>query len=229
MDSKQAVTWLAAGLLINLAFGAGEAVAAFLTVYSSIIRLAIMGAGAPGVGEVIQLLNEVLVMAIIGIAVSIATAVTQYIGFAGLSRFSSRYSIGKVGAVLGPVGSLVALPGLYLLINAVKELAINNQVQPTTPTLAIQPQPATILSALIPALILALVGGAVSLVGLVMIAIGYYRLGEEHGSDLVRVGAILYILVLIPYAGPVLSLIGFILLIVGVLEVRRRLAAPSGG
>lgn len=45
MDSKQAVTWLAAGLLINLAFGAGEAVAAFLTVYSSIIRLAIMGAG----------------------------------------------------------------------------------------------------------------------------------------------------------------------------------------
>ncbi len=80
--------------------------------------------------------------------------------------------------MLGPVGSLVALPGLYLLINAVKELAINNQVQPTTPTLAIQPQPATILSALIPALILALVGGAVSLVGgLVMIAIGYYRLG----------------------------------------------------
>ncbi len=85
MDSKQAVTWLAAGLLINLAFGgAGEAVAAFLTVYSSIIRLAIMGAGgAPGVGEVIQLLNEVLVMAIIGIAVSIATAVTQYIASPG--------------------------------------------------------------------------------------------------------------------------------------------------
>lgn len=230
MDSKRsAVTWLAVGLLINLVFGVGVAIAAFLTVYSSMIGLAITGAGAPGAGEVIRLMNEVLVMAIIGIAVNIATAVTQYIGFAGLSRSNPKYSIGKVGAVLGPVGSLVALPGLYLLINAVRELAVNNRVQPTTPTLAMEPQPAAVLSALIPASILALVGGAVALVGFIMIAIGYYRLGEEHGSDLVRVGAILYILVLIPYAGPVLSIVGFILLIVGVLEIRRRLATPPGG
>jgi len=226
-SASRAITRLVSGLLVGFVGGIATGAVAVVTMYGSLIRLVMtQSSSSPSINALINVFNSLNVLIAIGMGVTIMAALLQYLGFAELSKINSKYSPAKIGALLIPIGSITALPGLYLLINAMKELISTNQIN-SVPTLGIaQQQPATALIALIPSMILILVGGALSLVGLILLVIGYYRLGEDYGSDLIRIGAILYILAIIPYIGPPLSIAGFILMIIGLLQIRQRPANP---
>jgi len=243
-SSTRAITRLASGLLIGFVGGIVTAAVTLITMYGSLIKLMIQPSAPLSVSALMAVFNSLTIMLMVGVSITVIAAVIQYLGFAELSsinsRYStikylqgmldfdvlssinSRYSTAKIGALLIPVGSIIEVPGIYLFIDTMKELISTNQLN-SAPTLGIMMQPITAaLSMLIPSIILILVGGILSLVGLILIVIGYYRLGVDYGSDMVRVGAILYILAIIPYVGPFLSLVGIIMMIIGLFQIRQR-------
>lgn len=221
-SSTRAITRLASGLLIGFVGGIVTAAVTLITMYGSLIKLMIQPSAPLSVSALMAVFNSLTIMLMVGVSITVIAAVIQYLGFAELSSINSRYSTAKIGALLIPVGSIIEVPGIYLFIDTMKELISTNQLN-SAPTLGIMMQPITAaLSMLIPSIILILVGGILSLVGLILIVIGYYRLGVDYGSDMVRVGAILYILAIIPYVGPFLSLVGIIMMIIGLFQIRQR-------
>ncbi|MGC8597255.1 MAG: DUF973 family protein [Thermocladium sp.] len=225
-SSVRAITRLAIGLLIGLVGGIVTAAVTLIAMYGSLIKLMTQPGAPPNVNALMAVFNSLTIMIMIGVSITVIAAVIQYLGFAELSSINSRYSTAKIGALLIPVGSIIEVPGIYLFIDAMKELISTNQLN-SAPTLGIMMQPATaVLGMLIPSIILILVGGILSFVGLILIVIGYYRLGEDYGADIVRVGAILYILAIIPYIGPFLSLAGIIMVIIGLFQIRQRPEKP---
>ena len=221
-SSTRAITRLASGLLIGFVGGIVTAAVTLITMYGSLIKLMIQPSAPLSVSALMAVFNSLTIMLMVGVSITVIAAVIQYLGFAELSSINSRYSTAKIGALLIPVGSIIEVPGIYLFIDTMKELISTNQLN-SAPTLGIMMQPITAaLSMLIPSIILILVGGILSLVGLILIVIGYYRLVVDYGSDMVRVGAILYILAIIPYVGPFLSLVGIIMMIIGLFQIRQR-------
>jgi hypothetical protein len=221
-SSTRAITRLASGLLIGFVGGIVTAAVTLITMYGSLIKLMIQPSAPLSVSALMAVFNSLTIMLMVGVSITVIAAVIQYLGFAELSSINSRYSTAKIGALLIPVGSIIEVPGIYLFIDTMKELISTNQLN-SAPTLGIMMQPITAaLSMLIPSIILILVGGILSLVGLILIVIGYYRLGVDYGSNMVRVGAILYILAIIPYVGPFLSLVGIIMMIIGLFQIRQR-------
>jgi len=221
-SSTRAITRLASGLLIGFVGGIVTAAVTLITMYGSLIKLMIQPSAPLSVSALMAVFNSLTIMLMVGVSITVIAAVIQYLGFAELSSINSRYSTAKIGALLIPVGSIIEVPGIYLFIDTMKELISTNQLN-SAPTLGIMMQPITAaLSMLIPSIILILVGAILSLVGLILIVIGYYRLVVDYGSDMVRVGAILYILAIIPYVGPFLSLVGIIMMIIGLFQIRQR-------
>lgn len=122
------------------------------------------------------------------IASSVLTLIGLYMlysGFGILKELNSEYSVGKTGVTLEIISPiLVVLGAIGLLAILLPIVDLGNSSSTVS---VLQPQ----IGAIIGIAFLVIIAAIILLVGIIMVLIGIYRVGEQFNNTLVKVGAIL--------------------------------------
>jgi len=123
-------------------------------------------------------------------------------GFMALKAMSSKYGIGSTGATLQAVAYGILIAALAApMVTAI--LSLN---------------PLGIVYSLGALIVLVAVGTLIGLVGAILVAVSFFRLGSDNEDALVKVGGVLFIIV---------PILGSVMLYVGLGRIIRRLKAKQ--
>ncbi len=143
---------------------------------------------------------------------AIAGIFMLYRGFGTLRELDEKFSLGRTGTILEVVGMVMLLVGTIALISIMPSLlAVANG--PTAGS-AMQAEFGTILATIA----LIAVAAIITLVGMIFVIIGLFRVGSQFNNSLVEVGAILILF---------LGIIGTILLYLGLTEIINKLRVDA--
>jgi hypothetical protein len=156
------------------------------------------------------LLPSILVIGLIG-------DVLLTLGFRELSQVDdSKFSLPWKLMIALIVGTVVLASSLILLFNSIPNIIANAPTGSETPSQAFF----SVISSLLFAALIAIIGGIVRLAGVIGGEIlGLWRVGSRYNSTIIKVGAIFVII-------PLLYLVAPILLLIGAYEARGRLSKP---
>ncbi len=146
---------------------------------------------------------------IIGFAIFLLSFFLERKGFAIISSANESYSIGSVGALLQLIGSAIFLAGIVLIavINLLTiGAAVHSLQQPNGASAGYVALTGTGTMSAIILLVAIFIGGAIIFIGSILAIVGFWRIGASNNSDMIQVGAILYLVV---------NIIGAILLMIG--------------
>lgn len=154
-------------------------------------------------------------LTVLGAALSAAAIYCARQGFVRLRSEDPRFSTPATLALLAIVGILVLVLGLAVLFSSVA--ALLQCAGGTTPV----PARCVNVGALLGGVALLFVGAVLGLIGLIGTVLGLWRLGDRYDNSLLKAGAVLWIF-------PILNLVGVLLILLALREVRHRLAPAVG-
>jgi len=126
-----------------------------------------------------------IALVILGLVVGIVGAVMLRRGFMALKAMSSKYGIGSTGATLQAVAYGILIAALAAMVTAI--LSLNPLGIAGSYTLYS-------------------LGALIELVGAILVAVSFFRLGSDNEDALVKVGGVLFIIV--PILGSVMLYVG---------------------
>lgn len=169
------------------------------------------------------IMNAVLVLIVAGSIVGFVEILLMVYGWKTLSEFNnSEYHTPYIGSVMSMIGFFLVMPLSVFMINAIKGAFVSYQVTQTVPLQII----AVALTALIPIFI----GILILLAGYIMMLIGYWRLGSQFNSTLIKAAIILLIITILlsflsrvfPLLPEIFEIISVLLLTVGLYSVSKK-------
>ena len=170
-----------------------------------------LGGGAVPVTSNFAALIPYLAIFIIGLVLAILAVFYMRSGFSILARSNSNYKLGATGALLDLIGIILVV--LAVIVIFVSLLSLSS-ASPSSGLSAV----GVGIGGSLAALALFGIGGLLAFVGTILLVVGFYRIGSDSNSGIVKAGAILYLL--IPF-------IGVILLYIGLKDAQR--GTPSSG
>lgn len=135
-------------------------------------------------------------------------------GFLRLAALDHRFRSSPTYALVEILGSMMFLAGLGIVLLTLV-LAVNCAATAVPPTSTV-PLSCFNLGGLLGGVALLFVGGILSLIGLIGVAVGLWRAGERYDDSLLRAGAVLTVI-------PFLNVFGFVVLLLGVRTTSRKL------
>ncbi len=169
------------------------------------ITAAIRGAPPPGIAR--SVVTEVLAGIVAALVLSLVAVLLSLKGFYHLQLYDSlKYGIGYTGVKIG-VAAVV-----LILLGALAALASHG---------------GSLIGVWTGASLL-IIGFIIALVSLVFIAVALWRLGDEEGGGLVRLGVVLWVLgiiLAITRVGGLLAFIGSLLIMIGARDIRNKALA----
>ena len=146
-----------------------------------------------------------------GLVIGIVSYIFYYLGFRAIKRGAPDFGAPTTLVLIGLVGFLMIAIGIFLIVGAIVS-AINDVANGTvgSGTAAIS------LSAIIGGGALAAFGAILALIGVIGLILGNYRAGNRYGQSTLKIGAILTIL-------PYVSIVGYVLLLVGYMQAGKKL------
>lgn len=145
----------------------------------------------------------------VAIGVIIIAAIVSLVvraGFANMSIVNNIYAIGKTGSLLEFIGLILMIPGSYLVLSSMGTLSLNYFGYSTF---------FAVLSNVEFGAAFLIIGAMFGIVGLVMSATAFVRLGVQFGNSMVRAGGIFYF---------ILGFVGSILLYLGITKIMRKVS-----
>jgi len=183
--------------------------------------------------NIVAILSMVLVAMIIAVVIGLAALYFLYIGFRDLSAYDrASFGVGYTGVKLNIAGLVLAIIGLGVLIGSVA-----SAMPPAMPPMsmgpemgvAIPPELAHAVLGLAVGGILLIIAAILSFIGVVMIAVGLWRLGDiARDGTLVKVGAVLLVIALILMffrVGGIVDLVATVLIMIGAKRILAELEA----
>ncbi|MDP8023569.1 MAG: DUF973 family protein [Nitrososphaeria archaeon] len=170
-----------------------------------------------------SVINAVIVLIVAGAVVGFVEFTLMLYGWKVLSEFnSSEYHTPYVGSVMSLIGFLLVVPPSAFMINAVKGAIVSYQLSQTVP--------AQILAEVLTASIPIFIGMLILLAGYIMVLIGYWRLGSQFNSTLIKAAIILLIIsivisifsTILPLLPGILDIVSVILLTAGLYSVSKK-------
>jgi len=153
-----------------------------------------------------------IIASIIMIVLGIIALVLTWQGFSKLTRYDkARYNIGFLGVMLEVAALAAAVLGAIMLIVAAAVLSSTES---------------GFESFLVLLVLYMLVVVGLYVAGGIALAVGFWRIGDEWNSGIIKAGIIL---VLIGIIVPGLDIIGFILLLLGLSDVKKKIKAMLEG
>ncbi|HLH86201.1 MAG TPA: DUF973 family protein [Thermoplasmataceae archaeon] len=135
------------------------------------------------------------------VIIFVATYYLLILSFTKLQRIYSRFSTGRTGALLSLVGLVVIVLSVIGLLAILEPAIVSNS-------------PISNVGALLGLAVLILFMAIIALIGIVMLTIGLFRVGDKFDSTAIKVGSILAIF---------LGAIGAILIVIGASDIAKRL------
>ncbi|MEB2837127.1 MAG: DUF973 family protein [Desulfurococcales archaeon] len=181
---------------------------AFILAFAAVLAAGVAGMGAimhgGNVGAALRSsVGSFATLALIALVLILASLYYLWDGFRSLKEYdASRFGVGVTGLKVYLAAVIVVLLAVLALIPGAMTAS------PVSMGLAVG---------------LFILGGILAIVGAIMIAIALWRLGDEPGGSLVKLGVILWflgILLGVTRAGSVLAFIGSILIMLGARDVR---------
>ncbi|HEV2166151.1 MAG TPA: DUF973 family protein [Thermoplasmata archaeon] len=138
-----------------------------------------------------------------GLFIGIVTYIFFYLGFRAIKRGDPEFGAPTTLMLIGLIGYLMIAIGVVVLVGTIAS-AISSATAGT-----VSPGSAAVdLGALLGAVALAGIGAILALIGVIGLVLGNWRSGTRYGESTLKIGAILTIL-------PFVSIVGYILLLVG--------------
>jgi Protein of unknown function (DUF973) len=163
----------------------------------------------------VSLLHTILlavVLVVIGVLVALVSFILYTAGFASLRKADRRFRTPMVLCVIGLVG--LAFIGGFVVAYAG---GINAAISCPSSNSTCQNNATSIGHGVVA---LGYLGGLLGFIGLIGLILGLYRFGSRYSNSIAKVGAILYII-------PFLSIIAPILVLIGAVQVQRKLRQAS--
>lgn len=147
---------------------------------------------------------------VVTLAITFVSVLFLYVGFGELSQVSGSLRTGRTGSMLTLVGLVfVAIAAYYIFSIVIPQISQNTANNVITASQA---------SGILGSLALIGIGGLILLIGVIMLAIGIFRIGDVFDDSLNKAGGILYVLI---------NVVGAILIIIGTSSILGRIrSAP---
>ena len=156
-----------------------------------------------------------------GLLLGIVSYVFFYLGFRSIKRGASDFGAPTTLVLIGLIGYLMTAIGLLVIIGTVAS-AISSTIAGTVTAGSASLD----ISAIFGGIALIGLGAILSLVGVIGLILGNWRTGTRYGQGMLKAGAILTII-------PFVSIVGYVLLLVGYLKagsmIRSGWTPPSAG
>jgi len=176
-----------------------------------------------------EMLGAFIVLVVFATAVGFTEILLMVYGWKKLSSFnSSDYHMPYIGSILSFIGFILIMPAsIFMLIN-VETFFVSLQLSHTLPPQLL----AMTLTAAIPIFL----GILMLLAGYIMVLVGYWRLGSQFRSSLIKAAIILLIISVVislfsaflPLLPQVLELISVVLLTAGLYSVSKKAKLMEG-
>lgn len=165
-------------------------------------------------GQITAAFWYAVIAAISQFVILFISSILLYMGFGRLTAVNSRLRTGRTGSLLYIVGLLLVLISIFGLLASL--LPLLSQISSGNPAAV------STLYGLIGLLVLVFIGAILALIGVIMIAIGLYRIGDIFNDTSSKVGGILYFLI---------NIVGAILMVIGISSIINKIrgASPSTG
>jgi hypothetical protein len=147
----------------------------------------------------------------IGLLVGIVSYIFFYLGFRAIKRGAPDFGAPTALVFVGLIGYLMTVAGLLVIVGTIVS-AINSAAAGTVSAGSASLD----FSAIVSGLALIGLGGLLGLIGVIGLILGNWRAGNRYGESMVKIGAILTII-------PFLSIIAYVLLLVGYMKAGRKL------
>jgi len=146
-----------------------------------------------------------------GFVIGIISYIFFFLGFRAVKKGAPDFGAPTTLVMIGLIGFIMDALGLIIIVGTIVS-AINNATSGTIT----QGSASLDLSAIIGGIALIGLGSILALVGVIGLILGNWRAGARYGQSTLKIGAILTI---IPYV----SLVGYILLLVGYMQAGKKL------
>ncbi len=146
-----------------------------------------------------------------GFVIGIISYIFFFLGFRAVKRGAPDFGAPTTLVLIGLIGFIMEALGLIIIVGTILS-AINNAASGTLSSGSASVD----LSAILGGIALIGLGAILSLVGVIGLILGNWRAGARYGQSTLKVGAILTI---IPYV----SIVGYILLLVGYMGASKKL------
>ncbi len=170
-----------------------------------------------------NMMNALLVLIVAGTVVGFVELLLMIYGWKNLSEFnSSEYHTPYIGSIMSFIGFLLVAPPGAFMIYSVKGALIYLETSQSVP-------PQILAEALVSAIPM-FVGTLVIFAGYIMVLIGFWRLGSQFNSTIIKTSIILLIISIVlsifstvlPLLPEVLDIVSVILLTVGLYSVSKK-------
>ncbi len=201
------------GLIVQTMIWVGFAI--FFLIYSALVNNStVLGAGTPATipGWITPNTLYIAVgMLAGGFVIGIISYIFFFLGFRAVKRGAPDFGAPTTLVMIGLFGFIMDALGLIIIVGTIVS-AINN----ATSGALNQGNASLDISAIFGGIALIGLGSILALVGVIGLILGNWRAGARYGQSTLKIGAILTI---IPYV----SLVGYILLLVGYVQAGKKL------
>ncbi|MCI4354171.1 MAG: DUF973 family protein [Thermoplasmata archaeon] len=146
-----------------------------------------------------------------GLVIGIVSYVFYYLGFRAIKRGAPDFGAPTTLVLIGLIGFVLIAAGILLILGAIVS-AVNDVANGTINS----GSAAISLSAIITGGALAALGAILALIGVIGLILGNYRAGTRYEQSTLKIGSILTII-------PGVSVVGYVLLLVGYLQAGTKL------
>jgi hypothetical protein len=176
------------------------------------VGLGVTDTSAAGYVSLLRTILFAVFLILVGAILAFLSFVLYTAGFAALRRSDQRFRTPMVLCVIGLIGILFISGFVVSYV-----VGISSAIACPSSNTTCQNNATTIAHGVVA---IGYIGGILGFIGLIGLIIGLYRFGSRYKSSIAKVGAILYII-------PFLSIVAPILVLIGAIQVQKKLRQPT--